>query len=59
MHLEKINVSVGDKINKGDIIGTMGNTGNVIPTPTNVNSQLGTHLHFVLYKEKTIIILFL
>ena len=25
--VEKINVSVGDKINKGDIIGTVGSTG--------------------------------
>lgn len=52
MHLDRVNVSVGDKIDKGDIIGTMGNTGNVIPAPINVNSKLATHLHFVLYKGK-------
>ena len=52
MHLDRVNVSVGDKIDKGDIIGTMGNTGNVIPAPLDVNSKLGTHLHFVLYKGK-------
>ena len=52
MHLDRVNVSVGDKIDKGDIIGTMGNTGNVIPAPIDVNSKLGTHLHFVLYKGK-------
>lgn len=50
LHLDKINVKVGDKVNKGDVIGTMGNTGNVIPIPTDINSKLGTHLHFVLYK---------
>lgn len=50
LHLDKINVKVGDKVNKGDVIGTMGNTGYVIPIPTDINSKLGTHLHFVLYK---------
>ena len=50
MHLDSVYVSVGDKINIGDIIGTMGNTGNVVPAPTDPYSKLGTHLHFVLYK---------
>ena len=50
MHLQKINVSIGQKVNRGDVIGTMGNTGNVIPIPTDINSKLGTHLHFVLHK---------
>ena len=50
LHLDKINVQVGDKVNKGDVIGTMGNTGYVIPAPTDANSRLGTHLHFILYK---------
>lgn len=51
MHLNKINVKEGDKVNTGDIIGTMGNTGNVIPLPTSDNPLNGTHLHFVIEKE--------
>lgn len=50
MHLDSVYVSVGDKVNVGDVIGTMGNTGNVIPVPTDPNSKLGTHLHFTLQK---------
>lgn len=53
MHLNKINLKEGDKINTGDIIGTMGNTGNVIPVPTNNNPLNGTHLHFVIEKESS------
>ena len=51
MHLNKINVKEGDKVNTGDIIGTMGNTGNVIPLPTSDNPLNGIHLHFVIEKE--------
>lgn len=50
MHLDSVYVSLGDKVNIGDVIGTMGNTGNVIPVPTDQNSKLGTHLHFTLQK---------
>ena len=50
MHLNQINVKVGDTISVGQIIGTMGNTGNVIPVPTESNPFGGTHLHFVLLK---------
>lgn len=50
MHLDNVNVNLGDKVIKGDLIGTMGNTGNVIPVPENEYSTNGTHLHFVLYK---------
>ena len=35
-HLYKIYVKVGDEVAKGDVIGTMGNTGN----------STGTHLHY-------------
>ena len=49
MHLKDIMVSVGQEVSSGQVIGTMGNTGNVIPVPTSSNSTAGTHLHFCLY----------
>ena len=49
MHLNKINVKVGDIVSSGDVIASMGNTGNVIPIPTSTNPYGGTHLHFCLY----------
>ena len=49
MHLKNINVKIGDTVSKGQVIGTMGNTGNVIPVPTANNPTAGTHLHFSLY----------
>ena len=50
MHLKSINVNVGQIVSSGQIIGKMGNTGNVIPVPTSSSPYLGTHLHFALYK---------
>lgn len=49
MHLKNYIVKQNDKITKGQVIGYMGNTGNVEPVPTNSSSTNGTHLHFVLY----------
>lgn len=49
MHLKDIRVSVGDVVSRGQVIGTMGNTGNVSPVPTSSAPFLGTHLHFCLY----------
>lgn len=49
MHLKDIKVSVGDVVSRGEVIGTMGNTGNVYPRPTSSNPYGGTHLHFGLY----------
>ena len=49
MHLNSINIKEGDTVSKGQVIGTMGNTGNVIPAPSAYNPYGGTHLHFSLY----------
>lgn len=49
MHLNNINVGVGNTVSRGQVIGTMGNTGNVVPVPTSSNPYGGTHLHFGLY----------
>ena len=49
MHLKDIYVSVGQTVTSEQVIGTMGNTGNVIPVPTSSNPYAGTHLHFSLY----------
>lgn len=38
-------VQKGDKVTKGQKIGTMGNTGDVWPQPTKQNPTAGTHLH--------------
>ena len=47
-HLRTRNVSVGDKVKKGDIIGTSGNTGRINTTAT--GPYAGTHLHFEIRK---------
>jgi len=49
MHLKDIYVSKGQNVSRGQVIGTMGNTGNVSPAPSSSNPYAGTHLHFGLY----------
>ena len=49
MHLHNMYVKVGDKVNSGDTIASMGNTGYVIPARTSSNPYNGTHLHFCLF----------
>lgn len=49
MHLDKINVTQGQNVTAGQIIATMGNTGQVIPLPTAGNPYGGTHLHFCVF----------
>ena len=50
MHLSSIKVKVGDTVNSGNVIATMGNTGQVVPIPTRNNPYGGTHLHFCVFK---------
>lgn len=40
-HLDTVNVKVGNRVKKGDILGIMGNTGN----------SYGAHLHFEVWKD--------
>lgn len=49
MHLHNIYVKVGDKVNSGDVVASMGNTGYVIPARTISAPYNGTHLHFCLF----------
>ena len=39
-------VSVGQKVEQGQVIATVGNTGNCLPRPTSSSPNNGTHLHF-------------
>lgn len=47
MHMDKVNVRVGQVVSRGQKIGTMGNTGEVYPVPSSYSPYSGTHLHFV------------
>lgn len=44
-HLSEVFVEVGNKVKYGEKIARMGNTGHVIPKPTNEKPNAGTHLH--------------
>ncbi len=46
MHLSSIYVNVGQVVSRGQKIATMGNTGEVYPSPTSYSPYSGTHLHF-------------
>lgn len=52
MHMATINVSVGDTVSRGQKIGTMGNTGEVYPSPSGGCTYCGTHLHFAVYRGR-------
>ena len=46
MHLSSILVKEGATVARGQKIATMGNTGEVYPTPSKSSPYSGTHLHF-------------
>lgn len=46
MHMDAVNVKVGQVVSRGQKIGTMGNTGEVYPVPSRYSPYSGTHLHF-------------
>ena len=49
--MNTVNVIPGQTVTRGQKIGTMGNTGDVYPTPSYGSSSLaGTHLHFEVWK---------
>lgn len=51
MHMDRVNVKVGQVVSRGQKLGTMGNTGEVYPVPTSSSPYSGTHLHFVTSKN--------
>ncbi len=53
-HLEKPSseILVNKKINQGELVGTIGNTGKVSPMPTPNDLYAGTHLHFAMYQKQ-------
>ena len=46
MHLSSILVKPGQTVARGQKIATMGNTGEVYPSPSSYSPYSGTHLHF-------------
>ena len=46
MHLKDVYVYEGLTVERGQKIGTMGNSGYVVPGPSSSNPYAGTHLHF-------------
>src|SRR3990167_858714 len=54
-HLSKVaSLRVNQTMFAGDTIGFIGNTGYVEPSPTMANPYNGTHLHFVMYTDKSL-----
>ncbi len=50
MHLSTILVKAGQVVSRGQKIATMGNTGEVYPTPNSSSPYSGTHLHFATWR---------
>lgn len=50
LHMSKVTVREGQTVARGQKIGTMGNTGHVVPAPSSYSPYAGTHLDFGVYK---------
>lgn len=50
-HLSKAAVQKGQQVTAGNVVGYVGNTGFVVPTPTEDKPTNGTHLHFAALKD--------
>ena len=50
MHLANILVKEGQVVSRGQVIGKMGNTGEVYPVPSAYSPYSGTHLHFATWR---------
>ena len=50
MHLATILVKEGQVVSRGQVIGKMGNTGEVYPAPSSYSPYSGTHLHFAAWR---------
>lgn len=53
-HLSGFECTIGQLVHKGDVIGLMGNSGTVLPTPNKWNPYNGTHLHIGLLLHNTV-----
>lgn len=45
-HLSKAAVQKGQQVDAGTVVGYIGNTGHVVPVPSEKSPTAGTHLHF-------------
>lgn len=52
-HLSELLSIEGEVIERGQVIGFSGNTGYVLPEPTEENPRLGSHLHVQIRKKDT------
>ena len=50
MHMATILVHEGQVVSRGQVIGKMGNTGEVYPVPSSYSPYSGTHLHFATWR---------
>lgn len=50
MHMAAIYVKEGQVVSRGQVIGKMGNTGEVYPVPSSYSPYSGTHLHFATWR---------
>ena len=50
MHMSTILVREGQVVSRGQVIGKMGNTGEVYPVPSSYSPYSGTHLHFATWR---------